>query len=254
MEWLMVIFFILASIMDSKKKSDQAKQQRQQRMGGQEVYRSGDNKRPAPQPKKQEGNLFESLGDLLENLDDALEGTIEKLDQEIQPKKKAQPAQTGRQQQSRKQVADRQSERKPSSQMLKGQLERKESPVTGKTLMETAKRHKKHAEPQTAKKSSKELPTKTLMELRPDREQRDEHTKVSASVKPLKNAFENDESCEHRIELNPNIQYSKQQQKTAAQRTVAIKTDGESIVQGIIWAEILDKPKAYQNRARRVTR
>ncbi len=232
MEWLMIIFFILASIMDSKKKSDQAKQQRQQRMGGQEVYRSADNKRSVSQPKKQEGNLFESLGELLETLDDALEDTFEKVDKEIQPKKKSKP-----------------------TPVTKGQPERKQSPTTGKTLMETAgKKLNKKAEPQTAKKSPKDLPTKTLMELRPDREQREEHTKVSASVKPLKNAFENDEQCEHRIELNPNIQYSKQQQKDTAQRSVAVKTDGESIVQGIIWSEIMGKPKAYQNRARRMTR
>ena len=113
----------------------------------------------------------------------------------------------------------------------------------------------------SAKKSPAQLPTKTLMEQRPDREKREEHTKVTASVKPLtanvkplKNAFENDEHCEHRIQLNPNIQYSKQQQNTEAQRAAIVKTDGESIVQGIIWSEILGKPKAYQNRAGRMGR
>lgn len=76
----------------------------------------------------------------------------------------------------------------------------------------------------------------------------------TANVKPLKNAFENDENCEHRIQLNPNIQYSKQQEQAAVQRASIVKTDGESIVQGIVWAEILGKPKAYQNRDRRMGR
>ena len=61
-----------------------------------------------------------------------------------------------------------------------------------------------------------------------------------------KNAYENDEKCEHRIELNPNIQYRKQQKKDAAQAAAIVKTDQESLVQGIIWSEILGKPKAYQ--------
>ena len=89
------------------------------------------------------------------------------------------------------------------------------------------------------------------MEQRPDREQREAHTKVAASVKPLKNAFENQEQCEHRIELNPNIQYSKQKQAAMAQQAAIVQTDRDSLIQGIIWSEILGKPKAYQpNRPR----
>lgn len=77
------------------------------------------------------------------------------------------------------------------------------------------------------------------MEQRPDREKREEHKKVAASVKPiaptvkpltasvkpLKTAFHNDEHCEHRIELNPNIQYSNQKQEVAAQRAAIVRTD-----------------------------
>ena len=128
--------------------------------------------------------------------------------------------------------------------------------VAGKSLTQTVGRKKKPelmAE-KASKKSPAQLPTKTLMEQRPDREKREEHTKVTASVKPLKNAFENDEHCEHRIQLNPNIQYSKQQEAMSMQRAAIVKTDGESIVQGIIWSEILGKPKAYQNQARRMRR
>lgn len=233
MEWLMIIAFVVISIMDSKKKSDQAKQQRSQRQqtGGGPVYRSGDTQRT--QQPKQSGSFMGSLTEFLEALEDEFEEA-------------KQPA-------PKQQTVKKQVERKPAASK---QASSKQSSTFGKTLMQTVDKKKK-AEPQVTKKSPAELPTKTLMEQRPDREQREEHTKVSASVKPLtanvkplKNAYENDEKCEHRIELNPNIQYSKQQQHTVNKQAVVVKTDGESIVQGIIWSEIMGKPKAYQNRTR----
>ena len=242
MEWLMIIAFVVISIMDSKKKSDQAKQQSAQRR----QQMSSQGQRPVELPKvpqhsqaprpvaKQEGSFMGSLTEFLEALEDALE-----------PDEEAEQA-------KRRQAAQKQATSKTAMP--------KQAPVGGKTLMQTVGKKKK-AEPQTAKKSPAQLPTKTLMEQRPDREKREEHTKVTASVKPLtanvkplKNAFENDEHCEHRIQLNPNIQYSKQQQDTKVQRAAIVKTDGESIVQGIIWSEILGKPKAYQNRAGRMGR
>ncbi len=94
----------------------------------------------------------------------------------------------------------------------------------------------------------------TLIEQRPDREQRGAHTKVQASVKPLKNAYENDEHCEHRIELNPEIQYSGQKHAEGIIPKVQVRTDGESLVQGIIWAEILGRPKAHQRMQPRFPR
>lgn len=234
MEWLMIIAFIAISIMDSKKKSDQAKQQRSQRQrtNSQQMYPSGDNRKSQAQPKK-DGSFMGSLTDFLETLEDALDGENPAADKQQPVPSAKRPA--------AKQAAQRQGS------------------VEGKSLMQTASKKKK--EQQAVKKSASQLPTKTLMEQRPDREKREEHTKVTASVrpltanvKPLKNAFENDEHCEHRIQLNPNIQYSKQQQQTAVQRAAMVKTDGESIVQGIIWSEILGKPKAYQNQARRIGR
>ncbi|MBR5319896.1 MAG: hypothetical protein IKU46_09930 [Peptococcaceae bacterium] len=220
MEWLMIIAFIVVSIMDSKKKSDQAKQQREQRqhMQGQQAYR-GENgpiperetkplAKPKAAPKKQsasQGGLFDSLNDWMESLEELL-GPDEESMQLPGTQKKA-----------------------------------------------AAKPKRKKTVPQQAKKSPGTLPTKTLMEQRPDREQREAHTKVAASVKPvtasvkpLKNAFENDEQCEHRIVLNPNIQYSKQKQSQDVKAAVIVKTDKDSLVQGIIWSEILGKPKAYQ--------
>jgi hypothetical protein len=222
MEWLMIIAFIVVSIMDSKKKSEQAKQQREQRqkMQGQQVYRSESQPKVAVKPesakpaekrqtvKKPENQMYGPLGDFLEELENWA-STIDSTEH---------PA-------------------KPSGSPVK-------KPVSAKNVSVKQKTQKQSM--QTAKKEPAALPTKTLMEMRPDREKREEHTKVTANVKPLKSAYENDEKCEHRIELNPNIQYSKQQQKETAQAAAIVKTDKDSLVQGIIWSEILGKPKAYQ--------
>lgn len=222
MEWLMIIAFIVVSILDSKKKSDQAKQQREQRqkMQGQQVYRSEGQPKAAVKPersktvegqptaKKTHNQMYGPLGDFLEEL----ENWASSIDSDEHPAKP-----TGTQ------------VKKPANAKNVAVKKKSQKPVM-----------------QEAKKETSALPTKTLMEMRPDREKREEHTKVTASVKPLKNAYENDEKCEHRIELNPNIQYSKQQKKDAAQAAAIVKTDQESLVQGIIWSEILGKPKAYQ--------
>ena len=222
MEWLMIIAFIVVSIMDSKKKSEQAKQQREQRqkMQGQQVYRSESQPKAAVKPesakpaekrqtvKKTENQMYGPLGEFLEELENWA-STIDSTEH---------PA-------------------KPSGSPVK-------KPVSAKNISVKPKTQKQSM--QTAKKEPAVLPTKTLMEMRPDREKREEHTKVTANVKPLKSAYENDEKCEHRIELNPNIQYSKQQQKETAQAAAIVKTDKDSLVQGIIWSEILGKPKAYQ--------
>ena len=181
MEWLMIIGFIVVTILDSKKKSDQAKQQREQRQKtqGQTVYRSESQtrqphpaktvsaERPVQKPKQQSGNPFGDFLKELENWADSLESA----------EHPAKPAGT---------YVDK----KPS-------VPQKQA---------TAAKKKGKSVPQEQKKSPTALPTKTLMEMRPEREQREEHAKVSANVKPLKNAYENDEKCEHRIELNPNIQ------------------------------------------------
>ena len=224
MEWLMIIAFIVVSIMDSKKKSEQAKQQREQRqkMQGQQVYRSESQPKAAAKSavkqqtaKKPQNQMYGPLGDFLEEL----ENWASAIDSTEHPAK-------------------------PSGSPVKKPASAKNVSVKQKTQKQSM---------QTAKKEPAALPTKTLMEMRPDREKREEHTKVAASVKPLtasvkplKNAYENDEKCEHRIELNPNIQYSKQQQKETSQAAAIVKTDKDSLVQGIIWSEILGKPKAYQ--------
>lgn len=132
---------------------------------------------------------------------------------------------------------------------------KKQSATPAKKPPKATARKKSHKAAMSAvKKSPAELPKQTLMEQRPDREQREAHTKVSASVKPLKNAFENQEQCEHRIALNPNIQYSSQKKIAVVQQSVQVRTDSEGILQGLIWAEILGKPKAYQRRENRLTK
>lgn len=227
MEWLMIIAFIVISVMDSKRKSDVAKQKHAQRQQApqQQVYRSDDAQKKSVQQKNQ-GSFLGSLTEFLETLEETFEDGV--------PQGKEHPAS------------------KPTSSR----------PVPNtQTIGKSHTNKKKKTEQQTAKKSPAQLPNKTLMEQRPGREQREEYTKVSAnvkpltaSVKPLKNAYENDEKCEHRIELNPNIQYSKQQKKVVERQAVVVNTDSQSIVQGIIWSEILGKPKAYQKQMKRIGR
>lgn len=228
MDWLIILLFIGISLYDSVKKSNKAKQQHAERQkpGGQTIYKPDGGSMPThkpvmPQqrtPQRKSGNLLESLTEFLESVDNM-------LDEEDHADKKV------------------------------------TAPSAGKPVMKQ-KQKQKQAVPQAAKKSPAELPKQTLMEQRPDREQREEHKKVAASVKPiaptvkpltanvkpLKNAFNNDEHCEHRIELNPNIQYSNQKQEVAAQRAAIVRTDPDSLIQGIVWSEILGKPKAYQRR------
>ena len=231
MEWLMIIAFIVISVLESKKKSDNARQQREKRqqMQGQSVYRTDGGsiaqpkaKTPAakskpasarPQPQKTAGSLMDTLSKSVRELEQYL--GMDDAEGQPTPRKAA----GGKTPQPGQKAA-------PAKKQKKAML-------------------------QTAKKSPADLPTQTLMEQRPDREQRETHTKVAASVKPLKNAFENQEQCEHRIELNPNIQYSKQKQAAMAQQAAIVQTDKDNLIQGIIWSEILGKPKAYQpNRPR----
>lgn len=86
----------------------------------------------------------------------------------------------------------------------------------------------------------------------PQREQSDLQP-VKASVQPLKNVYENTEQCEHRINLNPNIHYGGHDKiAAAAVKQVAIHSNqADEIVQGIIWSEILGKPKALRQMQRR---
>ena len=171
MEWLMIIAFIVVSILDSKKKSDQAKQQREQRqkMQGQQVYRSESQPKATVKPersktvegqqtaKKPHNLMYGPLGDFLEEL----ENWASSIDSEEHPAK-------------------------PTGTQVKKTANAKNVAVKKKPQKPVM---------QESKKETSALPTKTLMEMRPDREKREEHTKVTASVKPLKNAYENDQKC-----------------------------------------------------------
>lgn len=240
MDLLGLVIIIVFSILSSVSKSNQAKQKHaeRQKSDGTMPHHSAGEAAPVPKPmasgrpapQKKSGNLLESLMEFLEQVDDMLDE-----DDTNGTSGKKEPA-----------------HQKPAHS-------------SGKSA---AKQKRKQAVPQSVKKSPAELPKQTLMEQRPDREQREEHKKVTASVKPiaptvkpltatvkpLKNAFNNEEHCEHRIELNPNIQYSGQQQQSAVRQAAIVKTDRDSLIQGIVWSEILGKPKAYQRRENRFQR
>ena len=224
MDLLGLVILIAISIISSVKKSNDAKQQRAKRQQASQstVYRSQSGSVPSVERKTATGKVSSSADEVLDGLSDFLGNLSSMLGMEQQDteKKPAQP------------------KPKPAARAKSG----------------AKKKDNKKATSQATKKSPSELPKQTLMEQRPDREQREAHTKVAASVKPLKNAFENDERCEHRIELNPNIQYSNQKQVDTAQKVAMVKTDGGSIIQGMIWAEILGKPKAYQRQSARFRR
>ena len=185
MEWLGIIIFIAITVYDSVQKSNKAKEQKAQRQ------KSG--KQP-PVTHKDKGNTLagstnsstkkvQTGGSILGNLMDF----IEEADKQL--------ASAGK------------------------ENSKKEKSVAKVKTVSPAKKHTGKGEKTVSQAGTSSQPTKqTLMEQRPDREQREEHTKVAASVKPLKNAYENDIVCEHRIELNPNIKYSGQKQRICSKR------------------------------------
>lgn len=225
MDLLGLVILIVISVISSVKKSNDAKQQRAKRQQASQstVYRSQSSSVPSAERKSATSKASGSADEILDSLSDFLGNLSSMLGME-------QPDAEGKSVQSKPKAA------------------------VARAKVDAQKAKSKKTTSQAAKKSPAELPKQTLMEQRPDREQREAHTKVAASVKPLKNAFENDERCEHRIELNPNIQYSNRKQTDTAQRAAMVKTDGDSIIQGMIWTEILGKPKAYQRQTVRFRR
>lgn len=67
-----------------------------------------------------------------------------------------------------------------------------------------------------------------------------------ASITSIKNVREDQEKDEHRIELNPHIHQRKTTTDQEKQKTLTLKHDSDMIVQGIIWSEILAKPKSLR--------
>lgn len=221
MEWLGVIIFIAITVYDSVRKSNKAKEQKaqQQKSGKQPPVTHKDKGNTLAGSANPSTKKVQTSGSILSNLMDF----IEEADKQLASEGKENP-------------------------------KKAKSAAKAKTVS-PAKKHTGKGEKTVSQAGTSSQPTKqTLMEQRPDREQREEHTKVAASVKPLKNAYENDIVCEHRIELNPNIKYSGQKQKDMQQKAAIVKTDEASLIQGMIWSEILGKPKAYQNRAPRFHR
>ena len=84
-----------------------------------------------------------------------------------------------------------------------------------------------------------------------ERQERSEHERLRPSVKPVKSVFEEQDGCGHRVELNPHIDYSKSHaQKQQNRVAIQVRHDEDTILQSIIWAEILAKPKALENMER----
>lgn len=252
---ILVVIVIVTSLINAYNESQKAKKKRSMRQGmdQQTVYRSeserkySDGKRPpkyqgeaykpeAPHaetyPKKRKKNDFDhpyqpeqadrknkkvTFKDLLDQAGSWLD--IDDGEVVITDSKK-------------KEAKEKQPHRKPDP--------RTRSPKNSK------KKKEKTTMPQTLYKGQQSRKDNVLIE-RNEREDRN-HKKVSASVKPLKNAFDNDEHCEHRIELNPNIKYSNQTKTKENASKVAVQTDKDSLIQGIIWSEILGKPKSMQNK------
>ncbi len=153
MEWLGIIIFIAITVYDSVQKSNKAKEQKAQRQ------KSG--KQP-PVTHKDKGNTLagstnsstkkvQTGGSILGNLMDF----IEEADKQL--------ASAGK------------------------ENSKKEKSVAKVKTVSPAKKHTGKGEKAVSQAGTSSQPTKqTLMEQRPDREQREEHTKVAASVKPLK--------------------------------------------------------------------
>ena len=126
---------------------------------------------------------------------------------------------------------------------------------------EQAKPKKASSSQTKKKKSSATDPTKGKSKSKPqaqtaaashqERQERSEHERLKPSVKPVKSVFEEKDGCGHRVELNPHIDYGKSQaQKRPDRVAIQVRHDEDTILQSIIWAEILAKPKALENMER----
>lgn len=79
------------------------------------------------------------------------------------------------------------------------------------------------------------------------KEQLKPHVKPhQTSLTPIKNAHENAQPDTHRIELNPNIHQRKTNETLTPKTAIEIKTDPDTIIQSLIWSEVLAKPKALR--------
>lgn len=232
LDFLLVILFIGLSIISSAGKSKKARNQREQRMRGmqskpQNMTTVTERTAPPRRTASQDANAKrKAAAEEMQRAKKAAEkAAAEKSRQADGKKKKGQAQQSFDWRELFQPTQKTQPQKKPLTQSAS---------QTRKTLIEQKPDCEAH---------------------RPDREER-EHSNhervaasvkpISASVKPLRNVYENEEDCEHRIELNPNIQYQHRQAESGSGKRVAIQTDADSLLQGVIWSEILGKPKAYQ--------
>lgn len=130
-----------------------------------------------------------------------------------------------------------------------GQMVDKVKGVLNLENEEVAKPKKK--KPAQPKNSAQPKQQKVASTAHKPGKRRNEHERLQPSVKPIKSVFEEKDDCGQRIELNPHIPYGQAEPKPKQKRpTVTVRYDEETILQSIIWAEILSKPKALENWAR----
>lgn len=236
MDLLMVVLFIGISILSSANKSKQAKRQREERLRGPQNPSETMTRTQMQTPGRTTASQRANAG---------------KAAQQKAQKPAPRPAT----------AAKPAASAKPTSKQKTATSKKNQQSFDWRELFRQTEAKPEPKKPMTQSASQTR---KTLIEQKPDceahhvdREER-EHSNhervsasvkpISASVKPLRSVYENDEACEHRIELNPNIQYQHQQGAEQQARTIPVKTDSDSLMQGIIWSEILGKPKAYRGR------
>ena len=250
---ILVVIFIAVTLVNAYKESQKAKQERQKRQGmnQQTVYRS-----------KSAGKYADASGP---QAFDHRQRRPEKPKAERQPEQRKKPVFENPYKPEKEQKRKAESSLKGLLDKAGNWLDEVEVILTEETGEQKKGKHPgRKPDPRTRspKSSKKQKEPKVMTQplykgqqkrkdhvlIERDEEREKNHKKVTANVKPLKNAFENEEHCEHRIELNPNIQYSKQKKETEDAQQALVRTDKESLIQGIIWSEILGKPKSIQNK------
>lgn len=205
---LLIIITVIKSVIDSQKAKDNSKSRDAQRQGSQ--TRPPEHREPAATPRPPKGKQT------------AQPGGLEEIFGQMMGKMKESLA--------------------PETEQAKPQKS---------AASQTKKKKASANDPAKAKAKGKSQPkpqAQTVAASHQERQERSEHERLRPSVKPVKSVFEEQDGCGHRVELNPHIDYSKSHaQKQQNRVAIQVRHDEDTILQSIIWAEILAKPKALEN-------
>lgn len=208
---LLIIITVIKSVIDSQKAKDKSKSREAERQGGQ--MRPPEHRQANSAPRAPQGRQTAQPGGLEEifgQMMGKMKETLATETEQAKPKKSA-----------------------------ASQTKKKKSSATDPTKGKTKGKSQPKPQAQTAAASHQ------------DRQERSEHERLKPSVKPVKSVFEEKDGCGHRVELNPHIDYGKSQaQKRPDRVAIQVRHDEDTILQSIIWAEILAKPKAIENMER----